>query len=187
MFAKTANINMESVDLRELKLKAGNSCFAIQHGQSDASPSMRADSLLVLRQRCLSKTNKTFSQANHWKTPESSQGPAGSKGSCGCKVEMSSAAVECQCSICIKKWSQWKNTLYFSCQVLTGVQPKPTKFSPYTVPKLPWLKTFSCFHFQLWLISTSWTQSSAPRPSWAVPLMKPWRAATLWSAVMGKV
>lgn len=60
MFARIANINMESVDPRELKLKAGNSCFAMQHGQSDAFPSMRADSLLVLRHCCLSKTNKTF-------------------------------------------------------------------------------------------------------------------------------
>lgn len=51
---------MKNVNPGEVKLKAGNGYFAMQHSQSDASPSMLVDSLFVLRQCCISKTNKTF-------------------------------------------------------------------------------------------------------------------------------
>lgn len=40
--------------------------------------------------------------------------------------------------------------------------------------------------FQLFCLSTSWTQSSALRVSWLAPLMRHWRATTLKLAVMAK-
>lgn len=60
MFVGITNITVEVIDFSKLKLKAGNSCFRAQDGQNDASPSMLADSLLVLRQCRPSKTNKAF-------------------------------------------------------------------------------------------------------------------------------
>lgn len=51
---------LKSVDPSKLKLKAGNNYFTVQHSQSDASPSVLAESLYVLWWRSPPKTNKTF-------------------------------------------------------------------------------------------------------------------------------